>query len=268
MILFSEKTVQLFRIEDLRKSKELIYSLSEKYKHVNIPTTISKQRSYTSLKDLEKRDINSKNTKHMLHGKFQTNGWHYITVCFAKATNPLDYYKKVIQYMVEFTNTNDLLKYNTTFQVVPVIIKHNYGNCYIILRIRVYNELIPDVHTIISNLNTLFNTKFKSDMFMTPESETRNIQYFQWLYVKEYVPYFKHKNHSRSFGDLKDAQSKVEEHAQEEVRYATMSMEKEPPPPPMPKLLKLVPNTSMDISQMYMTYGITNYVNNFQNAHY
>lgn len=246
MVLFSEKTVKIFRINDLRKKQELINSLSEKHNHANIPNMISKSRSSSSFKELEKRDRDMKN------GKFQINGWHYMTVCFTKAENSLDYYKKVIQYMIEFTNTSDLLKYNMTFQVAPVIIKHTYGNYYIILRIRVYNNLVPDVYTIVTNVNSLFNTKFKSDMYITYESESGNFQYFQWLYAKEFTLYFKNKNHSRSFGDLKDATPKAEETFQEEVRYATMSMEKEPPPPPMPKTFTLFPVTQVaPVSSLY-----------------
>lgn len=258
MILFSEKTVRIFRVDDLRKKAELIHTLSEcpSHKDDNIPNVITKSRSHTSLKDLEKRN---RDVTRMQHAKFQTNGWHYMSVCFAKAPNALDYYNKVIKYMIEFTNISDLLKYNMTFQVVPIIIKHTYGNYYIVLRIRVYNELIPDIQNILTNVTTLFNTKHKSDMYMMPENETVNLKYIQWLYAKEYTPYFKNKNHSRSFGDLKDVSA-----SSEEVRYATMSMEKEPPPPPMPKTLKLMP-ISMPIP---ISYDINNYINHFQVSRY
>lgn len=183
MVLFSDNTVKIVRIDDLRGNNK---------------------------KFLPKKDP----SKPRPTGEPWNNRWQYATIRFTEYDQALCFYKKVVSYMVELTSTNDVLKYSTTFQVAPVVVRHMCGNNYILLRIR---TPILDVS---SKMISVFNERYKDEMFMMTENAPVNIEYFQVLYTREY---------------LKKKPSSPD--AKEEVRYATMSSAKEPPPPPMPRFL-------------------------------
>lgn len=207
MVIFSEKTVRIVRIDDLhyRRTPEL---------HTH------KQSFYRSSNNTEAKESTWKRNK---------NAWNYTTICFAKYDSAIDYYKRVIAHMIEFTKSNDALKYNITFQVLPAIARHVDSNNYIVLRIRTYNDQISHASKIVSDVLASFNEKYRNETFMAIENNILNVQYLQWLYAKEYTPFIKKK-------DVVKLQSKTI--SDDQIRYASISIVKDPPSPPMPKTLE------------------------------
>lgn len=204
-VVFSDNTISVYKIDDIRKNKKLLV--------IPVNNTDNGTIKLKSIRD----------------SYFNRNGWYYITVQFTEYNDAALIYKNIISHMISITSTNNTLKYCISFQVIPIIIKHNNGKFYIVLRISMNTDIIPDVYNIISNIIHIYNkTSKETSIFMYRETKPKNIEYFQWLFVKEYIPYFKMKN-----------KLKKEKKKESEIKYGSLSSEKIPPLPPMPLTLHL-----------------------------
>lgn len=259
LVNFTSKTVELIRLDklynktDKKNDISVINTINTDFNAYNNISIYDKITDPNSLKKELRREIEY-NRAHLRNVKFNTNGWHYLTVCFMRYEKSLEYYKFVLNYLLNTIGKNETLKYCTTFQIIPGVLKHCNGYFYIVLRIRISNETDNKLNefVIISKLIDMFNMNYKNDMYMITDNDIPNIQFFQWLYVKEYMPYVKNKYQQKQQNAVNIKEDRIEmKDDVEEVRYATMSMEKSPPLPPMPKLLKLeIPYKNEELNEV------------------
>ncbi len=167
--------------------------------------------------------------------------WHYMTVRFSKHYNFLHYYKLLLNYMLRMVKTDEFLKNNFVFHIVPVVIKHIDTNYYIVVRIRINTNITIKYSDAISYVVNGFNNSYSisNDLVMVNDTDMMNAEYFRNLYDCEFV----HKRNTVSL--RKDVEPKRASSGNGIVRvddqefYALASLTKSPPMPPMPKTLDI-----------------------------
>lgn len=196
--------------------------------------------------------------------------WQYITVRFAKFYHKSNDYVLLLKYMLQAVKADPVFKYNVMFQILPIVLHHENGMYYLILRIRVRKEILKNYGDFVACMMKKFNLTYRDDYHMAVEIDPKSTKYLYQLYTTEYIHTGRNPQHppplSPRFREqptelsaelsqptimitpamLSPATSMSPKTPMEQPMYALATMQREPPPPPMPQTFGMDMAAGMD----------------------